>query len=66
MTYNKIISDYLTTIDDDKLVLVNEYIETLNTMEKKALGIAIDHLETSFNIVKSIGYVKWLKSTKTK
>jgi len=31
-------------------------------MELKALKIAEEHLETSFNIVKSIGYQKWIKN----
>jgi hypothetical protein len=30
-------------------------------MEKKVLTIASTHLETSFNIVKSIGFQEWKK-----
>lgn len=41
---------------------MKRYIEQLSPQEKKVLEIARDHLETSFNIAKSIGYMKW-KST---
>ncbi len=41
---------------------IKKYIEQLSPQEKKVLEIARDHLETSFNIEKSIGYIKW-KST---
>lgn len=40
---------------------VEQYIKQLTPMEKKAHEIAIDHLETSFNIEKSIGYKTWIK-----
>ena len=40
---------------------IKKYIASLNEMEMKALKIAEEHLETSFNIVKSIGYQKWIK-----
>jgi len=40
---------------------IKKYISSLNEMELKALKIAEEHLETSFNIVKSIGYQKWDK-----
>ena len=44
---------------DDKII---EYIESLNEQEKQTLQIAQDHLESSFNIYKSIGYLKWKAS----
>lgn len=37
------------------------YIKSLNEMDIQALEIAKEYLESSFNIVKSIGYQKWLK-----
>jgi hypothetical protein len=40
---------------------IKKYIASLNEMELKSLKIAEEHLETSFNIVKSIGYQKWIK-----
>jgi hypothetical protein len=35
------------------------YLNQLTPQQKKACIIAINHLETSFNIIKSNGYVKW-------
>lgn len=40
--------------------LVEEYVASMNKKEKIAYLIAKDHLGTSFNIVKSIGYLEWL------
>ena len=37
----------------------NEYISSLSPVEKKTLEIAQSHLETSFNLQKSIGFMKW-------
>tara|TARA_X000000368_G_scaffold414307_1_gene403943 strand:- start:734 stop:928 length:195 start_codon:yes stop_codon:yes gene_type:complete len=45
----------------EKTENIKKYIASLNEMELKALKIAEEHLETSFNIVKSIGYQKWIK-----
>ena len=38
---------------------VNEYIKTLTAQQLKVLDIAKDHLKSSFNIVKSIGFKEW-------
>ena len=46
-------------------ILLNKYIEQLNEIEKKVLSIAIDHLETSFNLKKSIGFQKWMMDTQS-
>lgn len=35
------------------------YTNALNDKEKKALSIAIESLHSSFNLEKSIGYLKW-------
>ena len=43
---------------------VEEYIKSLNAQEKQALEIAKDHLGSSFNITKSIGFIKWKEKTK--
>ncbi len=39
--------------------IVKQYIDTLNEKEKKALHIAKDNLYSSFDIEKSIGFLKW-------
>ena len=42
--------------------LIDDYIQQLNEKEKIVFEIAKEHLGTSFNIEKSIGYKKWLKN----
>lgn len=38
---------------------VEQYIAQLSPQEKLVLDIAVSHLESSFEITKSIGFVKW-------
>ena len=47
--------------EEDYSPKIREYIGALSAKEKFALIIAYEELETSFNISKSIGYVKWSK-----
>ena len=35
------------------------YIKQFNNIEKKAYNIAFEHLKSSFNISKSIGFKEW-------
>ena len=42
--------------------LAMEYAEQLTPQQKKVLAIAKDHLGSSFNIVRSIGFKRWLES----
>ena len=44
--------------------LIEEYKASLNDKEKVVLEIAENKLETSFDIVESIGFKNWLKSKK--
>ena len=46
----------LTTKD-----LLQEYVSTFTEKEKKAYEIASSHLGSSFNLEKSLGFIKWLK-----
>ena len=41
---------------------IDDYIQQLSDMEKIVFEIAKEHLGTSFNIEKSIGYKKWLRN----
>jgi hypothetical protein len=53
---------------DSKVTLSEEEKEYLNSLtdeESKTLEIARDHLESSFNLRKSIGFIKW-KENKAK
>ena len=45
--------------------LIAEYKESLTEQEKLVLNIASEHLESSFDIEKSIGYLKWLEDYKS-
>jgi transcriptional regulator CtsR len=45
--------------------IMENYIKTFDDKEKKAYEIARSHLKSSFNIKKSIGYIKYDKSDKS-
>ena len=38
---------------------IYEYLESLNEIEKKAYNLSTQHLKTSFNVLKSNGYLYW-------
>jgi hypothetical protein len=40
------------------------YISQLTPQEQIVLKIAQEHLETSFDLERSIGYIQWLKTQK--
>jgi hypothetical protein len=42
--------------------LARTYLEQLNPIECIACNIAITNLDTSFNLIKSSGFLKWLKT----
>lgn len=44
--------------------IINKYLSTLSDIEKMALEIAKKDLDTSFDIEKCIGFLKWLKKNK--
>ena len=48
-------------MDKDEQQLIDEYIKQLNEQELLVLSIAKEHLQTSFDITKSIGFQEWLK-----
>ena len=41
---------------------ISLYIEQMSPQEKLVLKIAIEHLESSFDIEKSIGFKEWRKN----
>ena len=43
---------------------IQEYILTLNDREKRVMEIAREHLESSFCIERSVGFIKWKNSKK--
>ena len=42
--------------------LVEKYIEHMTVQERKAYGIAQQHLQSSFNLLKSNGFIQWSKA----
>ena len=51
----------LSALDQKRII---DYLNSLSEIEDKAYIIAMDHLGTSFNILKSNGFIKWEKSKK--
>lgn len=41
---------------------IHAYLSQFNETEKKAYRIAVDHLGTSYNVLKSNGFQAWLKN----
>jgi hypothetical protein len=39
--------------------LIKEYISEMNEQEKIVLAIAKEHLESSYDVEKSIGFIRW-------
>ena len=48
---------------DNKKILLEEYKKNLTELEKKALIIAEQQLESSFCLEKSIGFLEFLKKS---
>ena len=42
--------------------LQKKYVESLSEKERKSYEIAKEHLGMSFQLDKSVGYLKWLKT----
>jgi SOS-response transcriptional repressor LexA len=46
---------------EDEEYLVNQYIMQFDEIEKKAYLISQSHLKSSFNILRSNGFIEWKK-----
>jgi len=46
--------------------MLSAYLSQLTPMEQKVLHIAASHLETSFSLVKSIGFKEWQEKQEPK
>ena len=53
-------STMLYSIDQQKEML--QYLSEMNENERIAYEIAVKHLESSFNIYRSNGFIEWKKS----
>ena len=49
---------------DEITELMKRYIESMDDKERVAYEIAKDHLQSSFDLVKSIGYKKFAEKNK--
>ena len=47
--------------EEELQIIIDEYIESMTDMEKMVMEIAKDHLESSFCIEKSVGFVNWYR-----
>jgi hypothetical protein len=56
--------------EEELRIIIEEYIESMTDMEKMVMEIARDHLESSFCLEKSVGFINWyrekLKNMNTK
>jgi hypothetical protein len=53
--------DNFESYDVETQQLIIQYLQQLDTIEKKAYTIGKKHLGTSFNVLKSNGFVEWKK-----
>lgn len=53
---------YFNTYEPNVKKNIEDYLNQLNSHERQIYLIAHTHLKTSFNIVKSNGYISWLKT----
>lgn len=42
-------------------ILLEEYINDMSELEKMVMEIAKDHLESSFSLENSVGFVSWYR-----
>ena len=51
------------SVNPNKILTIEEekYIDSLNEKERKAYEIAKSHLGSTFNLIKSNGFIEWKK-----
>jgi hypothetical protein len=59
---NLLIPNSISYLSYDKQLKIYNYLEQLNDFDKKTYTIAINHLGTSFDILRSNGYISWIKT----
>jgi hypothetical protein len=61
---NHIVNEYITANikEEEDMMLAYEYISQLDAYDKLALSLSIGLLRTSFDLLKSNGYIDWLKT----
>jgi len=56
------VSTKLYSLDQQKEMF--QYLSEMDTNERNAYEIAVKHLESSFNIYRSNGFIEWKKNKK--
>jgi hypothetical protein len=59
-----LLPDNFDKYDKDLQESIKNYLNQLDIIEKKAYIIGKQHLGTSYNIIKSNGYINWQKNNK--
>lgn len=57
-------SETIHQLDKEKQSLIYEYLKQLDSKEQIAYKIAMEHLGSSFHILRSNGYQEWLNKNK--
>lgn len=57
-----LISEIISRYSEDKQKDIMDYFHSLNEHQKKAYSIALNHLGSSFNIIRSNGFKEWKKT----
>lgn len=63
---NRIVNEYLSANikEEEEMILACEYISQLDAYDRVALSLSIGLLGTSFDLLKSNGYIDWIKTLK--
>lgn len=56
--------DNFEKYDENTQQLIVNYLKHLDTIERRAYTIGKSHLGSSFNVVKSNGFIDWKKNNK--
>lgn len=61
---NRIVNEYLyaNIKEEEEMILACEYIGQLDAYDRVALSLSIGLLGTSFDLLKSNGYIDWIKT----
>ena len=60
----ELLPDNFDKYDKELQDSIKNYLNQLDIIEKKAYIIGKQHLGTSYNIIKSNGYINWQKNNK--
>ena len=61
---SELLPDNFDKYDKELQDSIKNYLNQLDIIEKKAYIIGKQHLGTSYNIIKSNGYINWQKNNK--